>query len=475
MINKKFGKDLVLVVLSNLVRLLSSVLTVFFIPLIFSQQDYGFYKLFLLYVSYVGIFHFGFIDGIYLHYAGLEYEKANKYDFRLYTKILGVIESILAIFIIIFSFFMSGERQIIVSFVGVNLLLLNLTSYYQVLSQVMQRFKEFAIRNIMYTIMNVTLILIFYLFSIENYLLFIFFTLLINLTLLASYIFTYREITFGKNSKYSDNKTFITYLFKIGFILLLSNIVVLFFSSIPIQFVDFKFPVEMFPEIFSNFSFAYTLMGFVGVFMSAISLVLYPTLKKTSEENMKSNYNWLISIVLVTVFVMLSAYFPLSYIINRFLPNYIFSISIFYILAPGIAFTSAVSVVMHNYYKTLNINKQFLLIGALNLTVLALSIYFVNTFINQDVIYIAIVTVIVQLIWYLCLDGFINITYRNTSIRNLIFIGLSSLSFYFVAKMDNLILGFLVYGFTIVFITIVVYYPYVTNIIQQLKKLTSRG
>ena len=103
-----------------------------------------------------------------MHYAGLEYEKANKYDFRLYTKILGVIESILAIFIIIFSFFMSGERQIIVSFVGVNLLLLNLTSYYQFLSQVMQRFKEFAIRNIMYTIMNVTLILIFYLFSIEK-------------------------------------------------------------------------------------------------------------------------------------------------------------------------------------------------------------------------------------------------------------------------------------------------------------------
>lgn len=474
MINKKFGKDLVLVVLSNLVRLLSSVLTVFFIPLIFSQQDYGFYKLFLLYVSYVGIFHFGFIDGIYLHYAGLEYEKANKYDFRLYTKILGMIESILAIIIIIFSFFISGERQIIVSFVGVNLLLLNLTSYYQFLSQVMQRFKEFAIRNIMYTIMNVTLILIFYFFSIENYLLFIFFTLLINLTLLASYIFTYREITFGENSKYSDNKTFITYLFKIGFILLLSNIVVLFFSSIPIQFVDFKFPVEIFPDIFSNFSFAYTLMGFVGVFMSAISLVLYPTLKKSSEENMKSNYNWLISIVLVTVFAMLSAYFPLSYIINRFLPNYIFSLSIFYILAPGIAFTSAVSVVMHNYYKTLNINKQFLLIGVLNLIVLALSIYFVNTFINQDVIYIAIVTVIIQFIWYICLDLFINIKYKNVSIRNLVFIFLSSMSFYSIARMNNLVFGFIFYILSVIIISTFVYFPYVSKLILQLKHYKSK-
>ena len=46
MIDKKFGKNVLMVILSNGVKLLSSVLSMFAIPLLFSQQDYGFYKLF---------------------------------------------------------------------------------------------------------------------------------------------------------------------------------------------------------------------------------------------------------------------------------------------------------------------------------------------------------------------------------------------------------------------------------------------
>src|SRR5690554_1344245 len=113
MINKKFGKDLFLVILSNGVKLLSSLLTVFIIPLIFNQQDYGFYKLFLLYVSYVGIFHFGFNDGIYLYYAGKDYEQLDKTRFRTYTKFLTIVQSIIALIVISLSFFLSGDRQII--------------------------------------------------------------------------------------------------------------------------------------------------------------------------------------------------------------------------------------------------------------------------------------------------------------------------------------------------------------------------
>lgn len=101
MINKKFGKDLLLVIVSNGVKLLSSILTVFFIPLIFSQQDYGFYKVFLLYVSYVGIFHFGFMDGIYLHYAGKDYDELEKTTFRTYTKFITILQGSVAIIVLI--------------------------------------------------------------------------------------------------------------------------------------------------------------------------------------------------------------------------------------------------------------------------------------------------------------------------------------------------------------------------------------
>lgn len=470
MINKKFGKDLSLVIISNGVKLLSSILTVFFIPLIFSQQDYGFYKLFLLYISYVGIFHFGFLDGIYLHFAGSDYEELNKENFSMFTKFLFFFQLLIAFLVIALSFFMSKDRQLIVLLVGVNLLVLNLTTYYQYISQVTQRFKEFAVRNIIYTIMNVALIGSFYLFDIKDYKLFIILTVLINVLLLIWYVYSYRDLTFGKSTKIKENHKIISYLFKIGIVLLFSNLVVMFFSSIPRQFVDLMYPVEIYPDIFSNFSFAYTLMGFTGVFMSAISLVLYPSLKKATTTEMKQSYNKFNAFVLSSVFLLISAFFPLSYIVEKFLPNYESSLEIFYILAPGIAISSAVTVVIHNYYKTLNKNKEFLILGIINLILLTGVIVLVHTFISQNIIYISITTVIVEFIWYLSLDCYLNTSYTNLSVKNIIYILLSSVSFYLIALYENLFIGFILYALMILILTLIFYKKDIMSIYIKFKE-----
>jgi len=465
MINKKFGKDLFLVVLSNGVKLLSSILTVFVIPLIFTQQDYGFYKLFLLYVSYVGIFHFGFNDGIYLYYAGKDYEELDKAQFRTYTKFLAMMQSIIAIIILGISFFLSGDRQIIVFLVGINLIVLNLTTYYQFISQVTQRFKEFAVRNIIYTVFNVLLIGIFYLLEIMDYKLFLVFTVAINLILLLWYVFSYKEITFGKTNRFMEQKDGISLMFKLGILLLFSNLVVMFFSSIPRQFVEINFPVELYPDIFSNFSFAYTLMGFTGVFLSAVSMVLYPTLRKSSDEELKNRYNDFNSSVIVLVFILIIAFFPLSYIVQRFLPNYTNAVEIFFVLAPGISITSAVTVVIHNYFKTLNKNKEFLIIGVINLALLTGAIYLVHNFISQEIIYIAVTTVLVELIWFLTLDYYLNKEYNKISYRNISFIIIASLLFYSTLYLDGLLLGTLVYGVGIALLTFLFYFDKIKQLL----------
>ncbi len=475
MINRKFGKDLTLVVLSNGVRLFSSILTVFFIPMIFPQQDYGFYKLFLLYISYVGIFHFGFIDGIYLHFAGKDFSELDKKDFRLYTKALFTVELFVSLIVIVISLFLTGERQFITFLAGVNLIVLNLTTYFQYISQITQRFKEFATRNIIYTVMNVILIGSFYLFEITDYRLYIVLTIIINSVLLLWYVVTYREIVFGKSSKAIDNIDSLLYILKIGVILLFSNLVVMFFSSIPTQYVDFKYPVEVYPNIFANFSFAYTLLGFTGVFMSAISLVLYPSLNKSRSEEVIKSYNGLVAFVLGSISMLIIAYFPMTYIVQVYLPDYYDSLEIFYVLAPGITLTSAVTVVIHNYYKTLKMNKEFFIIGLVNLLLLIAGIYLVNTFISQKIIYISITTVAVQFIWYLILNHQMNKKFGNRSYKNLLYIIFSSVTFYFTAAIENLLLGFLIYGFIIITITLLIYFIEIKNIVNLiLTKMKNR-
>ncbi|MGI6360283.1 MAG: lipopolysaccharide biosynthesis protein [Acholeplasmatales bacterium] len=469
MINKKFGKDLFLVILSNGVKLLSSLLTVFIIPLIFNQQDYGFYKLFLLYVSYVGIFHFGFNDGIYLYYAGKDYEQLDKTRFRTYTKFLTIVQTIIALIVISLSFFLSGDRQIILMLVGVNLIVLNLTTYYQFISQVTQRFKEFAIRNIIFTVLNAALIALFYFLNLTDYKLFLVFVVLINIVLLLWYVISYRDITFGKANKFKEERHNIVLMFKLGILLMASNLVVMFFSSIPRQYVDYRYPVEIYPDIFSNFSFAYTLMGFTGVFLSAISLVIYPTLRKASDIELREKYNDLKSIVIALVFLLIIAYYPLAFIVQRWLPNYTNALDIFFVLAPGIAISSSVSVIIHNYYKSLNKNKEFLIIGILSLLLLIVAIYIINTFINDNVIYIAITTVVVQFIWYLATEFYLTKKLKVNPIKNIIYIIISAIIFYSIGLINNQLYAFLLYGLSIVVFTLIFFGRNIKDIINNIK------
>ena len=94
---------------------------------------------------------------------GESYEELDKTKFRTY-KFLTIMQLSIALVVLIISFFLTGDRQLIVFLVGLNLFILNVTTYYQFISQITQRFKEFAIRNIIYTVLNVTLIGTYFIF-----------------------------------------------------------------------------------------------------------------------------------------------------------------------------------------------------------------------------------------------------------------------------------------------------------------------
>ena len=63
-------KGIVAVLIANLVNVAFSLATNFLLPKYLSIESYAGIKEFQLYVSYVGLFHLGFVDGIYLKYGG---------------------------------------------------------------------------------------------------------------------------------------------------------------------------------------------------------------------------------------------------------------------------------------------------------------------------------------------------------------------------------------------------------------------
>ena len=65
-----FTKNILRVMTSRGIMLLSEILLGFVVPKILGVSGYGYLKTYSLYTAYTALLHFGFVDGILLYFAG---------------------------------------------------------------------------------------------------------------------------------------------------------------------------------------------------------------------------------------------------------------------------------------------------------------------------------------------------------------------------------------------------------------------
>ena len=283
----KFLGNISKVLFGNITTIISGVLIGLILPMLISVKDYGYYKTFTLYMSYIGCFAIGIIDGINLKYAGKKLAELNEKDFRLYFKVLLIMHIIISFIVIILScIFLKSDIKIIFIIIGLFIIPNNLSGYFQQISQATQRFTEYAIRNVIKSIGNIFILLVMFILLKLNYSVsyihYIVLFLIVNLILFIWYIITYKEIVFGKASDLKTNKEEIKEYIFTGFPLMLSNLCGTLILTIDRQFVSIIF----IKEEYAIYAFAYNLLSLITVAISAISVVLFPMLKQEKKNNL---------------------------------------------------------------------------------------------------------------------------------------------------------------------------------------------
>lgn len=467
--NSSILKNVILVASSNIVTVLSGVLVGFILPLILGKTDYGYYKIFTLYASYVGLFHFGFCDGIYLYYAGKKYDELDKTKFRTFTKFLFYLESIIAFLIIIISLLvLQNDYRFIFIAIAITLLTNNMINYYQFVSQVTYRFKEMSLLNFIRTFLTIVAVaVLFALYQFYNqtiiYQLYVILYCFIYLIIMIWYIYRYRDITFGSKTPFNKEYKEIQSLFKIGFPLLLSNLVGTFILNIDRQFVSLLFDINS----YSSYAFAYSMLNLVSIAIAAISTVLYPSLKNQNESNLSKLYNDLNAIILIIVSFCLLGYYPLVFIVNTFLKDYTSSLIIFRIVYPGLLFTSSITIIMANYYKSLNQVKLYFIISVVVL-LLSIGANLIAYYLFYSMEAISIASIIVIFIWYLITEYFIKKRFKIHTIKNTIYLLLISVVYYAITYLvNNIIIGFFLLIILILIITFICQKDVIKKILKK--------
>ena len=148
-------------VLANGTNTLISLILVLFVPKILGVKEYSYWQLYLFYASYIGFFHFGWADGVYLKFGGKKYEDLDKGYFHSQFWLLTIFEIVLCvIFGILTVIFCEDEsRRIVLLAVALCCVLQIPRTFLQYLLQTTNRIVDYAknylLEKIVYAILVV--------------------------------------------------------------------------------------------------------------------------------------------------------------------------------------------------------------------------------------------------------------------------------------------------------------------------------
>ncbi len=454
------------VIFSNISLLLAGVATSFILPKILQIEEYGLYKIFNLYVTYIIILQFGIIEGIYIKYGGKTISDIDASEFSGYLKTLTLFQIMIAFFVALIGIIVfSGEYRFICVALAVNIIVVNITNLYQYLSQSIQRFTELSIRNVVKSIL--TVIMIFVVWKISkvcniSYRVVVILMITINLILLVWYIKTYKVISFTKGS---ISKKDILELVKVGFPLCLTNIISTLILSLDRQVVSIFFSTMD----YAIYAFAYSLLTLISTIVTSISVVLFSTFKQQSVNTLLQTYKRNVNIISIFVSFMAIVYFPLVIIIERFLPIYIPSLDIFRIIIPGMMISSSIIIVMHNYFKVLNHNVKFF-VKSIVILITSLIANFLAYYVFGTMSSISYASVIIMIIWYLYVESYLYKIYRINSKLNIIYLIIMSILFYICTMNFNVLKGSIIYFVIWILITAIMKKGTITYILKTFLK-----
>lgn len=374
----KLKKDFLSVFFANILSILTGILTGFFIPKMLGVEEYGYYALFTFYLTYAAVFYFGFNDGIYIRYSCYDFEHLPREKFRMYTRFLFIFQLMVGCVLILMCYAFIGEplRLRISLFVVLNCYMNSFSEYFSSIYKITRRFETFSggmYRSKLGFVIGLGVL--FWLGYHAHTGLMILLTI-VNLWALFYYGYHAKELILGKAERIRDNLRHLIGLFPQGFYVLLGNYMGLLMIGLGRFFVEGFFSMKD----FARYSFAISLVGMFYIFAGAMSTILYPYLARQTKERLDTLYEPFQRATFVVIACLLQIYFPMQWIVARYLPEYIGAMNVAAILMPTLLWRGHVNIVCANYYQVRKASEKFTRNNGLGVILCVLCLIFAHFF-----------------------------------------------------------------------------------------------
>lgn len=373
---KKVLKNISYSFMANIISMIISVISVVFLPKFMSVENYGVWQLYLFYVSYLGFFHFGWLDGICLRYGGCYFEKLDKVKFTSQFVLLFFIELIISVIAIIFiNLFVEDyfTKQVLI-FVSCVLVPVILFTFATFILQITNKIKEYAYLTLFGRILFFISLMMYFNISNRGYTELIYLDIISKVLALFYSVYLIKEILVLKIDKLNNVFKETWENVSVGSKLLFANIAGMLILGI----IRFGISQQWDVATFGKVSLTLNCSNFLMVFINALSVVFFPILKRTDESKIKGLYISIRSGLTSVLLGCLIIYYPLNSILSWWLPEYQDSLIYMAVLLPICLFESKVSLLTNTYLKALRKEKVMMKIN-MGVVVISFILTYVST------------------------------------------------------------------------------------------------
>lgn len=436
----KLMKDIFRVASSNIINFGSSFLVGFVLPLYLSVSEYGYYKEYTLYLSFVYLFNLGYNDGITIKYGGKDPDAIEKRAFRNEHTFIMLFQLVVLSIMLLVSVYLRNTQFIMVSVVS---FFICMTTFHQNFLQATGDFKVYANTNITKTVVNIiTIVLGILFFNSHSYITFVVMNILTNIVVFISIEYRYyKKYGFSFELGLGDNLT----NFKVGIFVLIANMSLTFVGNVGSWIINIGFSIED----FAIYSFSNSLLNIILLIVNSVGLIFFNIIAK-KEDATKLKFTKRLLLLLGVIGGEI--FFSFKLIIEVFLPQYVDSLSILSITFISIPYIMVSKILIANLYKARKNERKYFR-DMLLLAISSIIIVGIAYLLTKNMLIIAFATLIIYALWYFYSTS-VEFNYLKSNKKEYVLLVSHLIVFYILGNEFSIIygaIGYLVYSVVIAY------------------------
>lgn len=359
---EKIAKNMMLSVMAQAVSVLVGFVLNLIVPKFIPESDYSLWQSYLLYSQYLGILHFGLMDGIVLRYAQFDYDELDKDSVRSQYRAIMRLDLLLSAGLLLLGCFLfQGDNRDLCILLACTTCIEITFNYISFTFQITNRITNYVAYIAVYRLIYCLLVLGCLVAGRSSYVWFCLAYLAADAAVILYFGLRYsRQLLVGPMLPKAQMIPELKATLFAGVWLMLSSYAANFLVGSGKMVIQWRWGLLVFGKV----SLSFSLTSFFLQFVTAISVVLFPSIKRMEPDKLPGMYCRIRQGISPLLFAAMLLYYPGCVLLRLWLPKYADSVRYLGILLPLIIYTSKVSLLTNNYLKAYQKERAMLRINA---------------------------------------------------------------------------------------------------------------